>query len=742
MAAAWKPALRAHQRKSSWEASSPVMINKGNATHVEALVESRFKPSGGRSVEKAADLLASGIQPTRKALPQLVPDGMPPDLHLKAALRVKHPLAYEPATTAPVRYALDYAPDDLDEINNSRGRVAKLLRKLADACSRENEELLEACAPSVQAVLKSFGRKNVALMREIAYTCNSRDVASPAFMLIGLPMLGWAPGADGLMVRVKEPEVSINDFLAEREERNRKLFEAMKPSSDPELDKAAFTKTMAEVDRGVLEGPFLSMAELPWADVALVPRHGIWEMHGGATESTCRCIDDMLMGEQNSTVGTVSSHRPTDPDGLAAQVRAVRRRFPSNRLQGWPCDLEKAYKQVPAAPHQLKWTVIVMWSTLHGHPVFFCTRCQLFGGKSPPLNFARYAAWLCEAASALFLLATSHCVDDVISVEPEEIAASGNISFKLLCHLTGWAVSPSKAPAPENYFLVIGVVLDLTQVPDGEAVLKIAPKRIEQLTALLNRIEAIGRLGSGEAASLTGKLGFTLCASFGRFGRAKLRPYIRRCNESRVALNPQIRSANRFWLQFLASYTPRPIPAWLDGMEMVVSYSDGEGAEAGLGIAVWSSKCPKAPLAAYCKIPDAIRDLWSKQVTAERNDIYCIEAVGPLAIAVTFPNIVKNALWMHWIDNSAAQYALVRGSSSILSGDVIVGETWRRVQKLNAFLYVDRVESEANPVDGLSRGRRDGPWTRISQALLPKNLVNLLAAERGSESCPSMTIEP
>ena len=71
----------------------------------------------------------------------------------------------------------------------------------------------------------------------------------------------------------------------------------------------------------------------------------------------------------------------------------------------------------------------------------------------------------------------------------------------------------------------------------------------------------------------------------------------------------------------------------------------------------------------------------------------------------------------------------MRASSSILSGDVIVGETWPKVQKLGAYFYVGRVESEANPVDGLSRGRRDGPWQRVLKARLPPNLADLLAAE-------------
>ena len=83
---------------------------------------------------------------------------------------------------------------------------------------------------------------------------------------------------------------------------------------------------MAEVEKGVLRGPYESFEDIPYDDVALVPRHGIWEQHGGAEGPSVRWTDDMLCGGQNDTVGTMSSHRPTDPDGLVAQTRAVRRR--------------------------------------------------------------------------------------------------------------------------------------------------------------------------------------------------------------------------------------------------------------------------------------------------------------------------------------------------------------------------------------------------------------------------------
>ena len=129
-------------------------------------------------------------------------------------------MAYEPATTASVKYALRNAPDDLEDLVERRVEVSKTIRILAEACADENAELLRLCEPSVAVVLHAFGTKNVALMREIAFVCDTTDIASPGLLLIGLPMLGWAPGADGLTPRLKPPIRPVEDFLQSCEERN------------------------------------------------------------------------------------------------------------------------------------------------------------------------------------------------------------------------------------------------------------------------------------------------------------------------------------------------------------------------------------------------------------------------------------------------------------------------------------------------------------------------------------------
>ena len=55
--------------------------------------------------------------------------------------------------------------------------------------------------------------------------------------------------------------------------------------------------------------------------------------------------------------------------------------------------------------------------------------------------------------------------------------------------------------------------------------------------------------------------------------------------------------------------------------------------------------------------------------------IYEVEALGPLLLLGTFGNVLRNALWTHYIDHEGAQASLVCGSSSVHSGDFIAGAT-------------------------------------------------------------------
>ena len=200
---------------------------------------------------------------------------------------------------------------------------------------------------------------------------------------------------------------------------------------------------------------------------------------------------------------------------------------------------------------------------------------------------------------------------------------------------------------------------------------------------------------------------------FGRFGRAKLRPFSRRQHEHRrIWLNHQLTSALKWWLEILSCSTPGVIPTNLSERRRIVSYSDGKGSEADVGVALWENKT-QVERAGVLRVPEEVRI-----------------AVGPLVLLENFPDIFRGSLWLHFLDNAAALSNLVNGSSSVIQGDILIGATWSQIQRLQVFPWFDRVDSKSNPVDGLSRGRLDGPW-KVESLAFPGSLLRALRLELG-----------
>ena len=108
-----------------------------------------------------------------------------------------------------------------------------------------------------------------------------------------------------------------------------------------------------------------------------------------------------------------------------------------------------------------------------------------------------------------------------------------------------------------------------------------------------------------------------------------MRPIIRRAYSCARKLDKRLVVCLLWWLQFLAAYSPRPVPTCLSGMECIISYSDGEGKLAGIGAAVWVPGRIH-PLALYSEVPVSLRSKWQAftGVEGEFRDIYLVEALG------------------------------------------------------------------------------------------------------------------
>ena len=75
--------------------------------------------------------------------------------------------------------------------------------------------------------------------------------------------------------------------------------------------------------------------------------------------------------------------------------------------------------------------------------------------------------------------------------------------------------------------------------------------------------------------------------------------------------------------------------------------------------ALWKQGCPIGR-AGVISIPPDLRSQWDGERKLGRfNDIYEVEAVGPLLVLHNFGLELAGCLWLHFVDNDAALSTLV-----------------------------------------------------------------------------------
>ena len=682
-----------------------------------------FRAPRGGTNSNTALTVATGVQPTGRKMPQLLPDGLGPKDHLFVAQCTLHPLARPPSIPAYCRSAIDFQKNGHQAVNKARMCVMRLLRELASSCAHSNKLIQRAVHPWISRVVE---QRNIAFMREVRYVCCIGDFNIMLDYIFGLPMMGWARHSPLLCQKTTAPPRADKPSREQISDNNAVVMAKAKASTIPEQDLLSWEKTDAEFQAGTMLGPYYAIGHLPGTDPRLLNRFSILERHGGAVQASCRNIDDCKAPGHNEDSANTAAHRPADLDMFGAVIRAEGEAFPDEAMAGFPSDFKGAYRQVPACPKQALDFTVATWDPLKACTVFGIAVSQLFGSGNAPLNFTRYPDFCCRALGVLLAIACIHCVDDMLVVEILKTIMSAYSSWREFAVLCGWDVPDAKSPPPSQVFRALGAMIDLSAFPWGPLRFCPADDRVKSLCMQLEEIRSTGKLSPALAGKLYGKLMFLSSQYFGRLGRALLRSFSRRQHEAkRTNLNPQILAAIKFWLSNMKTLKPREIPISLSDRPVYISYSDGEGESAGVGVSLW--RPGKRAIAGYIQLPMEVRGVWSRAATAgDHYDIYEIEAVGPALVLHNFGELIESeSLWIHYIDNDSALATLVKGSSSVLSGEMITAYTHSKIADLNLWGWFERVSSGDNPVDKLSRGSSEGDWDIVPIEFPPQLLGDL-----------------
>ena len=613
-------------------------------------------------------------------------------------------------------------------INFRSVQVAKF-KLWAKQLEPQRVALLRTLHPDVRRVLHKvhvplFGK----LLEESAFPNQNliRDLCQ------GRPLVGTPEAGGALLPRVRPAEFSREELkVADFSSLNARAIRAVqRGSGDSELDTLSYEKTKKDLARGALAGPFKSIAALldalaatgdsdvTFAQILISPQHPVWEKEGKVRNIT------NAKGTCNRFAGLSESYIPDGIEGLATICQAFARaaeQFPvlKEEFRGFPSDYEGAYRQCPVDPQHFRYACTAFFNPATSQVEFGFFRANPFGSNLAPNNWSEICFAMSWIGAYLLALAIPTTVDDTSQAEVHFTIQSAFDSWRELNQLTGWRIDPDKTPPPSREFRSVGVWVSLPFVRMGHGfTVSLAEDRALKLASGLQEIQRANSLSPAQAAKWRGRLYFA--TSVGWFGaaRAALNAFKERQYEVELlyrghSLTPQLSVAISFLLKLLQSKSfaePRGFPSV--HAPIYISYSDGEGAGGIGGILLpklWRSwdgtlhfERDTPPLYFSGFLPRVVPgEFGSEFVSLEH--ITAIEAAAVIVLLETFPEL-SNCLWLHFVDNDAAMYSFVKGSSSSNAMNELSALLHKCCSERKIYFYVQRVESAANPADPPSRG--------------------------------------
>jgi len=377
-------------------------------------------------------------------------------------------------------------------------------------------------------------------------------------------------------------------------------------------------------------------------------------------------------------------------------------------LRGGTEDLKAAYRQCPLLSAHVQFAITMVWNpyskTIDYHELYG----QPFGAGHAVPNFYRLAAWAMAGIRRLLFVVGDHFFDDYFYIEPKNTAPSAAWALQRFMQIVGLKLDSEKSQLPRSVWHALGVVFDMRSMLSSRLLL-VKAKETRVLNALVEMVSILqnNRLRPSHAAKVFGKLDFLNTTLFGRVGRTGLGPLKQRQHATEVnknwQLNDMLRAALAWLIEILLLAPPREMRLDEAVEKTCLLYTDGSSDP---------SRTPKHVVGAvlfdpfaqevrytYTPVPEHVVNSWVPM----KQQIHLTELfAGPLSLD-TWQQRLQNRHVIHFVDNSAALAALVKGYSSKDDCIKLSSDYWLRAASGKVYIYVDRVESKSNISDEPSR---------------------------------------
>ena len=330
-----------------------------------------------------------------------------------------------------------------------------------------------------------------------------------------------------------------------------------------------------------------------------------------------------------------------------------------------------------------------------------------FGAIAAVYSFNRVSRSLRHLICKLLWGPCTCFYDDYRTISPKASSSLLSKSMSNMLTLLGWdhAKVGSKAIDFAADFNALGISVQLGNLNKGAFILCNKEGRIERLCAMLQKVGENGFISKSEAAQIQGHLNFASGFYISKALRFLSSSFSRLADIPKALGSRDLVALSGLAMKMLRAIPPRSYVAESFKSPFLI-FTDGAW-ESGIATGGAVTYDPVSDVATVfpVDIPNELITLWLEEVGEQL--ISQIEFYVYLALRYSCRNVLLNRLGIAWIDNEAARFVAIKGSSNSYSLQAMSRVLQQVELEMPSSLWMERVSSYSNPSDMPSRNLVD-----------------------------------
>ena len=583
---------------------------------------------------------------------------------------------------------------------DERDKVAKpclerwAATKKATECA--GQELMSKAPEYIQ---RASNGKNVLLWKAILEECDFPDKDLWQALHQGFRITGWMPDTGLFVKNVRPPVMSIDELLSQSRYRTPATLRSIENEEADEAAFGAWKETLSELEAGWL---FIDENPNP-VEIIVARRFGLQQ------KNKLRVIDDGKMCGLNLTCGLPERFTLHGVDVIAgALLEALALAEDGGMaLRGKTYDLVSAYKFYPLHPEDRARLRIAVKDVESGGVAVYGSNVLVFGATGSVAGFLRISAAIWKTGHVGGAVPWTAYFDDFPTIVREgcedQVDAIVDELFGLLN--VEYAREGRKATKFGETFSALGLLFDLGDSQNGNITIRHTDERRQELVHVVEHFLETGHMTPKEAEALRGRLHWFNSYLFGRASCDALHLISKRALAKNDAtwLNGDLRWALCIVKEYMETAKPLTLTA-AAGRTMYLftdgSYEPDSDMPAGIGGILYDEA--GNPIFFYSG--QVHHSDLQRFLEDSHHPIYEIELYAVVMAFRIWGDLLRNSYSVVYLDNEAAQAALISGTSGTGSGRRLLGIEAQLEGEIMCRPWFGRVASHSNPSDDPSRG--------------------------------------